>query len=55
MSELTKFDADASEKENTDFYLPATAVSPNFDRIGNVVGDVFNFHGVVLLPDTYNK
>lgn len=55
MSELTEFSADANEKENTDFYLPATAVSPNVEYIGKVVGDVLNFHGVVLIPDTYDK
>ncbi|MDS0300738.1 hypothetical protein NDI76_18475 [Halogeometricum sp. S1BR25-6] len=55
MSELTKFNADVSEKENTNFYLPATAVSPSLDRISNVVDDLFDLHGVVLVPDTYDK
>lgn len=55
MSELTKFNADADEKENSDFYLPATAVSPNFDRVGNVIGSLFGPHEVVLIPETYDE
>ena len=55
MSELTKFDADADEKENSEFYLPATAVSPDFDRVGNVIGSLFGPHKVVLIPDTYDE
>ncbi|WP_254274527.1 hypothetical protein [Haloarcula marina] len=43
--------------ETTDmkFYLPATALPPNLDRIEAVVEDLFDFHGVVLIPDSYNK
>ena len=55
MSELTEFNTAANEKETTDFYLPASAVSPDFDRINDVVDDLFNFHGVVLISETYNK
>ena len=55
MSELTEFDANASENETTDFYLPGSAVSPDFDRIGGVVGDLFSLHGVVLVSETYNE
>jgi hypothetical protein len=55
MSELTKPGADVSEKENTKFYLPAAAVSPDFECIGDVVGDVLDLHGAVLVPDTYDK
>ncbi|EMA08801.1 hypothetical protein SAMN05443574_1202 [Haloarcula vallismortis] len=40
---------------NDDFYLPAVALPPNFDRIESVVSDLFDFHGVVLIPDSYNK
>ncbi|MFC4360551.1 hypothetical protein ACFO0N_21600 [Halobium salinum] len=55
MSELTEFDSNASEKTDTDFYLPAAAISPDLDRIDEIVGNLFDFHGVVLIPDTYNK
>ena len=40
---------------NDDFYLPAVALPPNFGRIESVVSDLFDFHGVVLIPDSYNK
>lgn len=40
---------------NDDIYLPAVALPPNFGRIESVVSDLFDFHGVVLIPDSYNK
>jgi len=40
---------------NDDFYLPAVALPPNFSRIEAVVSDLFDLHGVVLIPDSYNK
>ena len=40
---------------NDDFYLPAVTLPPNFGRIESVVSDLFDFHGVVLIPDSYNK
>ncbi|MFB6224122.1 MAG: hypothetical protein ABEH86_10690 [Haloarcula sp.] len=38
-----------------DFYLPAMTLPPNFGRIEDIVTDLFDFHGVVLIPDSYNK
>jgi hypothetical protein len=38
-----------------DFYLPAVALPPNFGRIEAVVSDLLDFHGVVLIPDSYNE
>lgn len=40
---------------NDDFYLPAVALPPNFSRIEAIVSDLFDFHGVVLIPDSYNE
>ncbi|WP_276273255.1 hypothetical protein [Haloarcula litorea] len=37
------------------FYLPAVALPPNLDRIEAVVEDLFDLHGVVLIPDSYNE
>ncbi|MBX0324436.1 hypothetical protein EGH21_15510 [Halomicroarcula sp. F13] len=37
------------------FYMPAVTLPPHLDRIEDVVSDVFDFHGVVLIPDSYNK
>ncbi len=44
-----------SKFSNDDFYLPAVALPPNFSRIESVVSDLFDLHGVVLIPDSYNK
>lgn len=38
-----------------DFYLPAVALPPDLGRIEAVVTDLFDVHGVVLIPDSYNK
>ncbi|WP_191906203.1 MULTISPECIES: hypothetical protein [unclassified Haloarcula] len=44
-----------SKFSNDDFYLPAVALPPNFGRIESVVSDLLDLHGVVLIPDSYNK
>ncbi|GCF15311.1 hypothetical protein Harman_32460 [Haloarcula mannanilytica] len=46
---------EVSKFSNDDFYLPAVALPPNFSRIEAVVSNLFDFHGVVLIPDSYNK
>lgn len=38
-----------------DIYLPAVALPPNFGRLEAFLGDLFDFHGVVLIPDSYNN
>ena len=55
MAELTEFDECARDSAETKFYLPASTDSPNIDRLGNVIGELLESHGVVLIPDTYNK
>lgn len=45
---------DASSSMDS-FYLPAVAVGPTFDRIGAVLEDLLDFHGRVLIPDSYNE
>ena len=37
------------------FYLPAVSLSPDLKRIDAVVEDLFDFHGVVPIPTTYNS
>ncbi|WP_367175294.1 hypothetical protein [Haloarcula rubripromontorii] len=46
---------ESSKFSTDDFYLPAVALPPNFGRIESFVSDLFDFHGVVLIPDSYNK
>lgn len=55
MSESKSPTSDTGEFSNNDFYLPAVALPPNFGRIERVVADLFDFHGVVLIPDSYYK
>ena len=55
MTKLTGFDERAQDRAETSFYLPAAATSSNLDRLGNVIDKLFEFHGVVLIPDTYNE
>jgi len=55
MSETQDQVTEDSKFSNDDFYLPAVALPPNFSRIEAVVSDLFDFHGVVLIPDSYNK
>ncbi|WP_175055176.1 MULTISPECIES: hypothetical protein [Haloarcula] len=55
MSEPQNQSTADSEFSNVDFYLPAVALPPNFGRIEAAVSDLFDFHGVVLIPDSYNK
>jgi len=44
-----------NETTETDFYLPGTSISAVYDRIGDVLGRFVGRHGVVLIPDSYNK
>ena len=37
------------------FYLPAMTVPPQLDRIEAVLDDLLDWHGVVRIPDTYNR
>ncbi len=55
MTKLTPFDEYARDGPDTGFYLPAAATSSNLDRFENIVDKLFEFHGVVLIPDTYNE
>ncbi|MDQ2074355.1 hypothetical protein RBH20_17590 [Haloarcula sp. H-GB4] len=55
MSKTQIQSTEESKFSNNDFYLPAVALPPNFGRIESVVSDLFDFHGVVLIPDSYNK
>jgi hypothetical protein len=42
-------------ENSTAFYLPAVAPEPDFSRIGEVVSDLLDYHGVVPIPDTYSQ
>lgn len=44
-----------SDEPTEKFYLPAVALPPNLDRIEAAVHDLFDFHGVVPIPESYNK
>ncbi|MGQ4555558.1 hypothetical protein [Halobellus sp. GM3] len=43
------------ESTEKDFYLPASSVSSALDTVESVLSKVIGRHGVVLIPDTYNK
>lgn len=43
------------EEHSEKFYIPAATLPPNLGRIETMVENLFDFHGVVLIPDTYNK
>ena len=43
------------ETEETDFYLPAASVSDALDSIESFLSKYVGRHGVVLIPDSYNK
>jgi hypothetical protein len=48
--------ADDSEDSEMDrFYLPAVAARPDFGRVEAVLTDLFEGHGLVRIPDTYNR
>ncbi|MBX0297749.1 hypothetical protein [Haloarcula nitratireducens] len=55
MSERELTDETRDETPTEKFYLPAVAFTPTFDCIENFVEDAFDFHGVVLIPESYNK
>lgn len=53
MSQIPRDDSDDSTMDR--FYLPAVAARPDFGRVEAVLKDLFEGHGVVLVPDTYSK
>lgn len=55
MAKLTELDNRSQERTEIPFYLPAVTASPDIDRLGNVLDELFEFHGVVRIPTTYNK
>ncbi|WP_203229160.1 hypothetical protein [Halobellus captivus] len=55
MATATQHEERRSETESTDFYLPASSISTAVDRLESIVGRFVNRHGVVLIPDSYNK
>lgn len=55
MTELNTHTELNSASEPEKFYLPAVTSPPSLDRIEAVVTDLLTFHGVVLIPDTYNN
>jgi len=55
MSEPTDSATTRSQSDDPDFYIPATPAAPSFDRLDEIVTDLFDFHGVVLIPDSYGK
>ena len=44
-----------TETEETDFYLPATSISAALDQFGSLIDRTIGRHGLVLIPDSYNK
>lgn len=44
-----------TQTSDNEIYLPAMALHPNFGQIEEFVTELFDFHGVVLIPDSYGK
>jgi len=55
MATANEFEHSRTDLTETDFYLPASSISTSIDRLGSFVGRFIKRHGVVLIPDTYNK
>lgn len=55
MSETEYIATSEDESDVEKFYLPAFSARPSPGRIEAIVSDLFDFHGVVLIPDSYNK
>ncbi|MFC6724702.1 hypothetical protein ACFQE1_10005 [Halobium palmae] len=54
MADPIEYERNASETLPRDVYLPAVTVPPRFERIERVVNDIFDLHGVVLIPDSHD-
>lgn len=46
---------DQTSETATDLYLPAVLPDPDFRRLGEAISDRLDFHGVVLIPESYNE
>jgi len=55
MSETTDSETKRSEPDSPDLFMPATPAAPSFERLDAAVTDLFDFHGVVPIPDSYGK
>lgn len=55
MATAKKKSPSRSESTETDFYLPASSISTALDKVESVVSRFTGRHGLVLIPDTYNK
>ncbi|WP_336023727.1 hypothetical protein [Halobellus salinisoli] len=55
MATANEFERTRTDSEETDFYLPASSISSALERIESVVTRFVKRHGVVLIPDSYNK
>lgn len=47
----TKAPQPTDEPVEEKFYLPSMSLPPRLERIEAIVADLFDFHGVVLIPD----
>ncbi|MFB6298417.1 MAG: hypothetical protein ABEH56_07845 [Salinirussus sp.] len=55
MTETTS-PAESTETNRTDeLYIPAASLKPALGRVEEVFAGLFGRHGVVLIPDSYNK
>jgi hypothetical protein len=55
MATASKKNHARGESTETDFYLPAASISTALDKAGAIVSRLTGGHGVVLIPDSYNK
>lgn len=55
MSKATDSETKRSQSDSLEFFIPATPAAPSFDRLDAAVTDLFDFHGVVPIPDSYGK
>ena len=51
----SKTPTQARDEPTEKFYHPAATAPPNLGRVELFVEDLFDFHGVVPIPDSYNS
>jgi hypothetical protein len=51
----SKTPTEARNEPTEKFYLPAVTVPQHLSRVEAFIDDLFDFHGVVPIPTSYNR
>jgi|GEM_PF-1248221 len=54
-SHTSKTPTEARNEPTEKFYLPAVTVPQHLSRVEAFIDDLFDFHGVVPIPTSYNR